>query len=162
MAEIARRRGMNVEITTVEDVELGRENYDTILFNGTPSYIKDLQKAFEKSYTALRKGGRIVVIDVPKESSYGLLYSLASTLGTWDHPLLEGAKPAAPYPIEFARTARWRTTGEKIEMLEKAGFADLGFAQTLTRHPAYSDNESEEPVEGCDRGDYVAIYAFKK
>jgi trans-aconitate methyltransferase len=161
MAVIARSRGMNVGITTAEEMEIGEENYDTILFNGTPSYIKDLQKAFDKSYAALRPGGEIVVVDVPKESSYGLLYSLASTLGSWDDQLLQGVKPAAPYPIEFAKAAKWRTTPEKIRMLEKTGFVEMGFAQTLTRHPVYSDNEPEEPVVGYNRGDYVAIYAFK-
>ena len=39
-----------------------------------------------------------------------------------------------------------------------SGFA---FAQTLTKHPVYSDNTLEEPIEGFNCGDYVAICAYK-
>ena len=162
MAEIAKKRGLNVVIGSAEDADFGVEQYDTILFNGTPSYITDLDKAFGKSYKALRKGGKIIVIDVPKESSYGILYNLAKAVGTWEHTLLEGTYPRNPYPIEFVNVANWRTTQEKIDLLTKTGFADLEFAQTLTKHPLYSNNVTEEPIEGYDCGDYVAICAYKK
>ena len=162
MAEIARKRGIRVDVTTAEDAELGEEQYDTILFNGTPSYINDLQSVFHKAYTALRKGGKIVVIDVPKESSYAIMYNLAKSLETWEHPLLEGVHPRDPYPIEFVKVANWRTTTEKVEMLKTAGFQDFDYAQTLTKHPLYSNNMEEQPIPGFDCGDYVAICAFKK
>lgn len=161
MAEIARKRGVSVTIATAEEADFGCSDYDTILFNGTPSYIDGLAGVLVKAYEALKPGGRIVLIDVPKESSYGILYNLAKALGTWNHPLLEGCYPPNPYPIEFVEVARWRTTAEKIEMLEAAGFKDLTFAQTLTSHPLYSDNIEEQPVDGYDRGDYVAIKAVK-
>lgn len=161
MAEIARKRGVSVTIATAEEADFGCGDYDTILFNGTPSYIDGLAGVLVKAYEALKPGGRIVLIDVPKESSYGILYNLAKALGTWNHPLLEGCYPPNPYPIEFVEVARWRTTAEKIELLEAAGFKDLTFAQTLTSHPLYSDNIEEQPVDGYDRGDYVAIKAVK-
>lgn len=161
MAEIARKRGVSVTIATAEEADFGCGDYDTILFNGTPSYIDGLAGVLVKAYEALKPGGRIVLIDVPKESSYGILYNLAKALGTWNHPLLKGCYPPNPYPIEFVEVARWRTTAEKIEMLEAAGFKDLTFAQTLTSHPLYSDNFEEQPVDGYDRGDYVAIKAVK-
>lgn len=101
------------------------------------------------------------MIDVPKESSYGIMYNLAKALGTWNHPLLEGVCPPDPYPIEFVDAANWRTTAEKVALLEKAGFGDLRFSQTLTSHPLYSNAEEEQPVEGFGRGDYVAVTAYK-
>ena len=161
MAEIARKRGMNVTLATAEDADFGDGEYDTILFNGTPSYITDLEGVVRKAYAALRPGGRIVLIDVPKESSYGIMYNLALALGTWDHPLLEGVYPPNPYPIEFVKVANWRTTAEKVKILTEAGFTDLKFSQTLTAHPLYSDLSEEQPTEGYDRGDYVAVSAFK-
>lgn len=162
MAEIARQRGVDVTVTTAEDADFGVEKYDTILFNGTPSYITDLQLTFDKAYKALRKGGKVIAIDVPKESSYAIMYNLAKAVNTWDNPLLEGVHPQDPYPIEFVNIANWRTTAEKVEMLEKSGFEDMEFAQTLTKHPIYSNNVLEEPIEGYDCGDYVAICAYKK
>ena len=161
MAEIARKRGLNVVQATAEDADFGEGCYDTILFNGTPSYITDLAGVIKKAFGALRSGGRIVLIDVPKESSYGVMYNLAKALGTWNHPLLDGVYPPNPYPIEFVNIANWRTTAEKIQLLENAGFVSLKAAQTLTAHPLYSNQTEEQPVEGYGKGDYVALTAFK-
>lgn len=161
MADIARRRGINVTVATAEEADFGEGVYDLIMFNGTPSYIAGLDGVVRKAYRALPGGGRIVLIDVPKESSYGLMYNLAKALGTWDHPLLEGVHTPNPYPIEFCEVANWRTTAEKVAMLEAAGFADITATQTLTRHPLLSDIAEEQPVAGSDRGDYVALSARK-
>ncbi len=161
MGEIARRRGMNVTRATAEEADFGSGEYDTILFNGSPSYITDLRSVVRKAYDALPEGGRIILVDVPKESSYGIMYNLAKALGTWNHPLLEGVYPPNPYPIEFVEVANWRTTAEKVALLREAGFTDLTFAQTLTFHPLCSDMEEEQPVEGYGKGDYVAVTAVK-
>ena len=101
MAAIARKRGFDVEINTAEEADYGTECYDTVLFNGCPCYMQDLGAALRKAMQALTPGGKVVVIDVPKESPYGLIYNLALAVGTWDHPLLEGCKPKDPYPIEL-------------------------------------------------------------
>ncbi len=162
MAEIARKRGMNVTEATAEDFDYPAGTYDTIIFNGSPSYITDLDTVLRKVHAALPAGGRVVLVDVPKESTYGLMYNLAKALGTWDHPLLEGTYPPNPYPIEFVNVANWRTTAEKIALLEKNGFGSITSAQTLTTHPLYSDLATEQPVPGHDRGDYVAVTARKK
>lgn len=151
MAEIARKRGMDVTEATAEEFDYPAGEYDTILFNGSPSYITDLDTVLSKVYAALKPGGRVVLVDVPKESTYGLMYNLAKALGTWDHPLLEGAYPPNPYPIEFVNVANWRTTAEKIALLEKNGFRNIESAQTLTTHPLYSDLAAEEPVPGHDQ-----------
>lgn len=162
MAEIARKRGMNVTVATAEEADFGHGTYDTLLFNGTPSYIGDLKGVVRKAYEALPAGGRIILIDVPKESSYGLLYNLAKAVGTWDHPLLEGCYPPNPYPIEFVDVANWRTTAEKVALLREAGFTDLAFSQTLTSHPVCSNDEEEQPAPGYGKGDYVAVVAYKR
>ncbi len=161
MAEIAIKRGMEVTIATGEEADYGVGCYDTILFNGCPCYMQDLALALRKAYAALREGGRVVVIDVPKESPYGLIYNLALSVGTWDHPLLEGCVPQMPYPIELVKQANWRTTAEKIGVIEEAGFSNLSFSQTLTTSPHYSHLVVEEPCEGYDKGSYVAITAYK-
>ena len=161
MAEIAKKRGLSVEIGTAEDqcIESGR--FNTILYNGCPSYISNLEKAIANSYDALSDGGKIILIDVPKESSYGLLYNLAKATETWNHELLKDVYPRNPYPIELVYQSNWRTTAEKIALLEHAGFSRLEFAQTLTKHPIYSNNIIEEPIAGYDCGDYVAICGYK-
>ena len=161
MAEIATKRGMKVSIGTAEEGEFGNEVYDTVLFNGTPSYISDINTAFEKAYYALKKGGQIVVIDVPKDGSFAMLYNMAKTLGKWEHDLLKDIKPDTVYPIEFVKDANWRTTPEKVEALKKVGFQNFKYAQTLTTHPLYSNDESEQPKDGYKQGNYVAITGIK-
>lgn len=162
MADIARKRGVDVVISTAEEGDFGNGKYDTILFNGSPSYISDLESVVKKAYDNLPAGGKLILIDVPKESGYGTMYNLAKALGSWDHPLVRGVFPPNPYPIELVKAANWRTTAEKIETMEKVGFKDLEFMQTLTSHPLYSDDVAEEPSEGYDRGDYVAVIGFKR
>ena len=161
MAEIARKRGMTVDVTTAEEGDFGNGKYDTILFNGSPSYIADLRPIVDKAYANLPEGGRLILIDVPKESGYGLLYNLAKATGSWDHPLLKGVAPANPYPIELVNAANWRTSAEKAEAMLSAGFKDLESWQTLTSHPLASNDKAEYPTEGTDKGDYVAIIGYK-
>lgn len=161
MAEIATMRGMQVTIGGAEETDFGVELYDTVLFNGCPGYITNLELSFQKAYAALKPGGRVIAIDIPKESSYALMYNLAKALNTWEHPLLDGIAPRDPYQIELVCLATWRTTNEKVDLLHKVGFKNMEFAQTLTTHPMYSNAETEEPIEGFDRGDYVAIIATK-
>lgn len=162
MAKIALQRGVNVEITTAEEGNFGEGKYDTILFNGSPSYISDLLPVVKKAYDNLPAGGKLILIDVPKESGYGMMYNLAKAVGSWDNPLLEGVYPPNPYPIELVKAANWRTTAEKTDILREAGFDNLEFWQTLTTHPLESDKVAEEPLPGYDKGDYVAVIGYKK
>lgn len=60
MAEIARKRGMKVTISTAEEADFGCGDYDTILFNGTPSYITDLESVVRKAYDALPSARGII------------------------------------------------------------------------------------------------------
>lgn len=161
MAAIAEKRGMTVKSGTAEQLPYADGEFDTVLMNGIPSYIDDLTGAFTEARRVLRAQGAIVVADVPAESSYGLLYRLAASVGTWEDPYLRSVAPLTPYPVEFAAAARWRTTEEKAALLTDSGFVDLEYAQTLTLHAKYSNDRVEEPTEGFDRGDYVVIRARK-
>ncbi len=161
MARIAEKRGMTIERGTAENLPFDAAEFDTLLLNGIPSYVDDLERAFREAHRVLKSGGQIIVADVPAESSFGLLYRLAGLRQTWEDPYLAKVVPAHPYPVEFVKDAKWRTTDEKAALLKVVGFVDLKYAQTLTRHPRYSDDSVEKPVEGFDRGDYVAIQARK-
>jgi len=159
MAAIARERGIEVAIGTAETADLGEGAFDIVLFNGSTSYIRDLTQVFRRTHAALRPGGHVVVVDVPRESGYGVLYGLANALGTWDHPFFAGVKPDAAYPLPFVQAATWHTTAERIQALEQAGFSVVRTAQTLTRHPVFAPHGVEQPRDGHDAGDYVAIVA---
>ncbi len=159
MAAIARTRGLEVSVGAAETAALGESAFDIVLFNGSTSYIKDLRGVFARTHAALRPGGHVVVVDVPRESGYGVLYGLADALGTWDHPFFAGVKPDAAYPLPFVRAATWHTTAERMAALRAAGFEIVRTAQTLTRHPVFAPHGVEAPRDGHDAGDYVAIVA---
>lgn len=160
-AKIAEKRGMTVKGGHAEELPYADAEFDTVLQNGTPGYVENLEKAFREAYRVLKSGGHLVVADVPAESSYGLLYRLASNVGSWEDPAIKAVAPAHPYPIEFAGAAKWRPTEVKARLLRAVGFREIEYAQTLTRHPKFSNDLVERPVEGFDRGDYVAIRAKK-
>ncbi|PWG66330.1 class I SAM-dependent methyltransferase [Bifidobacterium callitrichidarum] len=162
MAAIARKRGMEVQIGTAETADLPADAYDVIYFNGSSSYIPDLTVAYRNCLDALKSGGKLVLIDVPKESAYGLMYLLASVQDGYSSHELEGTMPELPYPIELAKSAYWHTTEEKIGILtDQLGLKNLKYAQTLVANPVYTNRGVEEPTEGYTKGGYVAIVAEK-
>lgn len=162
MAAIAEKRGLQVDTSPAETCEIAPNKFDIIMFNGSVSYISDLDACIKKAFNALKSGGKLILIDVPKESGFASLYNLASSLGTWEHPLLAHISPADPYPIELVKSANWRTSDEKIALMQANGFVDFEYAQTLLTHPMYANDKVQEVIEGYDRGDYVAVCGYKK
>ena len=162
MGKIAEKRGVNVICYgMIEDVELPDDTYDVIYFNGSSSYMENLEPVYRKCRRALREGGRLILLDVPKESAFGFMYLLGKSLGTYAHEFLDGAMPALPYPLALAASGVWHTTEEKIDVLKEIGFTQFTYYQTLIKNPLYTNEEPEEVTEGYKSGGYVAIIAEK-
>ena len=162
MGKIAEKRGVNViQYGLIEDIDLPDEKYDIIYFNGSSSYMEDLAPIYGKCLRALKEGGKLILLDVPKESAFGFMYLLGKSLNTYDHEFLEGAMPELPYPLALASSGVWHSTEEKIDVLKKLGFTDFTFYQTLVKNPLYTNEEPEEVTEGYKSGGYVAIIAKK-
>ncbi len=164
MANIAIKRGLDVKIDTIENVELEKDSYDVIYFNTSSTYIENLRYPYEKSYKALKKGGRLIILDIPKESAYGLMYLLGISHGTFNKPSLEGVIPNLSKRdgmIELLKLAHWHTTLEKVDILKDLNMKNFKFLQTLRKNPVYANLEFEETVEGYQSDSYVAIIAEK-
>ena len=162
MGRIAGKRGVNViRYGLIEEVDLPEEEYDIIYFNGSSSYMEDLPPVYEKCLRALKSGGRLILLDVPKESAFGFMYLLGKSLNTYDHEYLEGTMPELPYPLALACSGVWHTTEEKISVLQSLGVQKFEFYQTLVKNPLYTNEEPEDVVEGYKSGGYVAIIAEK-
>lgn len=162
MGRIAKKRGVNIiRYGMIEDVDLPEEHYDIIYFNGSSSYMENLTPVYEKSLRALKKGGKLILLDVPKESAFGFMYLLGKSLGTYDHEYLKDAMPDLPYPLALASSGVWHTSEEKIEVLRNLGIEKFTFYQTLIRNPFYTNEEPEEVSSGYKSGGYVAIIAEK-
>jgi SAM-dependent methyltransferase len=162
MGNIAVKRGVNViKFGLIEDVDLPDNEYDVIYFNGSSSYMEDLVPVYAKCLKALKAGGRLILLDVPKESAFGFMYLLGKSLNTYDHEYLKDAMPELPYPLALASSGVWHTTEEKINVLKDLGISRFNFYQTLVKNPLYTNEEPEEVVEGYKSGGYVAIIAEK-
>ena len=162
MGQIAIKRGVNViKFGLIEDVELPDNEYDIIYFNGSSSYMEDLSPVYGKCKKALKEGGKLILLDVPKESAFGFMYLLGKSLNTYDHEYLEGAMPELPYPLALASSGVWHSTEEKIDVLKNLGFENFTYYQTLVKNPLYTNEEPEEVIEGYKSGGYVAIIAEK-
>ena len=162
MGRIAEKRGVKViKYGLIEDVDLKDESYDIIYFNGSSSYIENLKPVYEKCLKAIKKNGKLILLDVPKESAFGFMYLLGKSLNTYDHEFLEGAMPELPYPLALAASGVWHTTEEKINVLKNLGIKKFNYYQTLIKNPIYTNEEPEEVSEGYKSGGYVAIIAEK-
>lgn len=163
MAEIAKKRGVNViSVGLIEDADLPANSYDIIYFNGSSSYMEDLTPVYKKSLSALKNGGKLILLDVPKESAFGFMYLLGKALGTYEHKYLDGTMPQLPYPLALASSGVWHSTEEKIGVLKKLGVSKFTFYQTLIKNPMYTNEEPEDVAEGYKSGGYVAIIAEKQ
>lgn len=162
MGEIAEKRGVHIlAYGLIEEVDLAEDTYDIIYFNGSSSYIEDLAPVYEKCIRALKEGGRLILLDVPKESAFGFMYLLGKSLNTYDHEYLAGAMPSLPYPLALACSGVWHTSEEKIDILKGLGIKHFTFFQTLVKNPLYTNEEPEEVIPGYKSGGYVAIIAEK-
>jgi SAM-dependent methyltransferase len=162
MRAIAKKRGVNIiSQDTIEKAGLSENTYDIIYFNGSSSYIEELKPAYEKCRRALKDDGKLILLDVPKESAFGFMYLLGKSLGTYDHEYLKGVMPPLPYPLALAASGVWHSSEEKISVLKETGLRDFAFYQTLIKNPLYSNEGPEEVSAGYKSGGYVAIIARK-
>lgn len=162
MAKIAEKRGVKVEIGDAETTSLKAEEYDVIYLNGCSTYIADLSRAYRNCYNALKKGGNLILLDVPVESAYGILYSFAKYADGYDEKLFSRIKPALPYPIELVKSGIFHSPIEKLSIVkDELKMKNIRFMQTLVAHPIYTNDSVEEPIEGYDKGGYVALIAEK-
>ena len=157
MAELARAKGIKVIEGRAEEIPLADESTKQVLLGTILAYVDDKRKAVEEAYRILEKRGEAVISIIPAESSFALLYRLASIEGYY----LEQLSPQYPYPIEFLEGTDWIGTEELIKIMKETGFKKLKFVQTLSRHPKYANESIEEVTEGYKKGDYVVVKGVK-
>lgn len=140
MAAVAIKRGIKVISGYAENLPVEDASFDYTLMVTVDCFLQDVLKAFEEASRVTVEGGAIIIGMIDKSSPLGKKYQELKK----DNP--------------FYRSARFHEV-EKIKLLlEKAGFQNFHFWQTLIRP---KEEMVEEPLEGYGKGGFVVIKAYK-
>ncbi|MFO8236086.1 MAG: class I SAM-dependent methyltransferase [Bacteroidales bacterium] len=113
MREIAKQRGLNVKQGVAENVPLENGSVDYVLFVTTICFVDNIEQSLKETWRILRKGGRVVIGFVDKESKIGQVYQQNKQFST------------------FYKEATFFSAREVESLLSNLGFSKVEFVQTL-------------------------------
>ncbi|MCD6373543.1 MAG: class I SAM-dependent methyltransferase, partial [Thermococcus sp.] len=142
MAEIARRRGIEIIEGVAESLPFPDESLDYLLMVTTICFVDDPEKALREAYRVLKPGGALIIGFVDRNSPIGQEYERNKENSV------------------FYREARFFSTDELLELLKKVGFRKFEIVQTLFHR--LDEIKEIEPVKlGYGEGSFVVIKAVK-
>lgn len=143
MAEVARKRGVEVVHGVAEHLPFMDGEFDYALMVTTICFLDDMDMAFQEVLRVLRPRGSFVIGFVDRESPLGMEY--------------QDRKDKSA----FYRDATFYSVEEVVSRLRKNGFGGLVFRQTLFR-PLAELSEVEPSKEGHGEGSFVVVRGEKK
>jgi len=142
----AAERGVEAVRGAAEHLPFRSAAFGSVYFIVTICFVDDAQKSLEEAARALRRGGKLVLCFVPRDSPWGEFYEERKRRG-------ESA---------FYARARFYAREEVELMLEEAGFEVARRASTLrSTKPGEEPPAPEEPAEGSE-GSFVCLEAVKR
>ena len=142
MGEIAQKRGINVVGGVAEAIPFGNSIFDFALMVTTICFVDDLEASFREAYRILKSGAYLVIGFIDRESPIGQSYERYKKNSV------------------FYRAATFYSVEEVVSVLEKTGFKNFRFNQTIFKD--LSDIDKVEPVKpGYGEGSFVVIKAMK-
>jgi SAM-dependent methyltransferase len=142
MRRMARARGIDAVGGLAESLPYEDGCFDFLLMVTTICFVDDVRASLEEASRVLKPGGAIIVGFVDRESPVGRHYV--------KH------KDESP----FYRDAVFLSAAEVSRHLERAGFVDLAFMQTVFGGRS-EPGTVEAPREGCGDGSFVVVRATK-
>jgi len=123
MADLARRRGVEVVEAAAEELPFRDAAFDLVLMVTTVCFLDDVGRAFSEAHRVLAAGGHFVVGFLDRETELGRAYETRKA------------------DSGFYRLARFHSSEEVLRELSEAGFGDITSVQTVFRSPG----ETNEP-----------------
>lgn len=140
MARISKDRGLTVCEAVAEDLPFPDGVFDFILMVTVICFFEDLDKALSEAYRILTPRGTIIIGFIDRESGLGQQYRIKKERS------------------RFYRDAIFYSAEEIAHYLERAGFHDFQFKQTVFHADA---PETEEAKNGFGEGSFVVVKAKK-
>jgi len=141
MIEIARKRGVNVELGSGERLPFKNATFDYVAIIITICFVKDPQKVLEEAGRVLRKNRKIIVGIIDKDSFLGEFYKKKKSI--------------------FYKKANFFKIKEITDLLKDTGFSRFSYYQTLYKLPA-EIKSVQKPRKGFGQGGFVVIAGEKK
>lgn len=142
MRELAITRDIIAIDGTAENIPIGSSTFDYVLMVTTVCFLDDLMKAFFETNRILKMRGKFIIGFVDRESPIGEFY--------------EEHKEENP----FYKFSSFYTTEELTSSLERAGFSDFEYKQTLF-NPLEKIEGIEPILNGFGNGSFVVIKGEK-
>ena len=142
MRKIAQSRGIEVVDSVAENLPFKDCSFDLVLMVTTLCFLDNARKVFNEIYRILKSGGYFINGFVDKNSKVGRIYQ-------------KNKKKSV-----FYREAIFFTTEEVVKLLEKTGFKNFEFKQTVFS-TLDKINQVEKIKEGYGEGSFVVIRAQK-
>lgn len=143
MLLMAKRRGIEVVRAVGEYLPFRDTTFDFILMVNTLCLLVNLRPAIVDANRVLKKGGSLVLCEVPKDSSWGRLYEEKGRRGH-----------------RFYRYAKLYTIADIRRILEGAEFRVVDAKGTLTLSPGELERV-EEPDSNIQGKGFVCLEALK-
>jgi ubiquinone/menaquinone biosynthesis C-methylase UbiE len=142
MLKLAKKRGIQA-IQGVGEYSPFRNNiFDFVLIVVTLCFVEKPTLVLNEASRVLKKGGRLVVGEINKDSWLGKIYV------------------AKRKKSEFYKAAIFYSSIEIIELFSNVGIKYIGSYQTLLQSPYVQEIEGE-PEKGLDKGGFVVIVGVK-
>ena len=143
MAEVARKKGLEVVPAVAEKLPFPEQEYDFALMVTTVCFLDDMDLAFQEVRRVLKPGGAFVIGFVDRESALGKAY-----LQRKDKSL-------------FYKDATFYSVDEILAHLKQASFGQFDSRQTLFQPLDFM--EAVDPVrKGHGEGSFVVVRGGKK
>ncbi len=142
MAELAKKKGIEVLSGVAENVPCVDAEFDFALMVTTVCFLDDIDVAFREIHRILKQGGFFVIGFVDRESALGTEYLKRKDKST------------------FYKNATFYSVPELESHLTKAGFGNFALCQTLFR--ALDEMTAVDSVqEGHGKGSFVVIRGIR-